>query len=109
MCACAGPADTLDALMPFGGFPEPFLAQSARPHRRWQKERLERVASPLSLNALREDLEVSHRALMATVRLRRGSRAMQTPRTAPCPMRAPTSRGPSRTPAARDMGKTRRA
>jgi hypothetical protein len=67
------------------------LAQSARAHRRWQKERLERVvredvrdldtvrdlsslelladllpdrvASPLSLNALREDLEVSHRAL----------------------------------------------
>jgi predicted AAA+ superfamily ATPase len=62
-----------------------------RTHRRWQKERLERVlredvrdleairdlsslqlladllpervASPLSLNALREDLEVSHRAL----------------------------------------------
>ena len=60
-------------------------------HRRWQKERLdrsfredvrdleairdlsslqlmadmlpERVASPLSLNALREDLEVSHRAV----------------------------------------------
>ena len=86
-----GSADTLDALMRFGGFPEPFLAQSARTHRRWQKERLERVlredvrdlesirdlsclqlladllaervASPLSLNALREDLEASHRAL----------------------------------------------
>ncbi len=87
----AGSAETLGALVQFGGFPEPFLAQSARAHRRWQKERLERVvredvrdldtvrdlsslelladllpdrvASPLSLNALREDLEVSHRAL----------------------------------------------
>jgi predicted AAA+ superfamily ATPase len=77
--------------MQFGGFPEPQLARSTRTHRRWQKERLERVlredvrdlttvrdlgsmelladllpervASPLSLNALREELEVSHRAL----------------------------------------------
>lgn len=81
----------LQALVAYGGFPEPFLAQSARTHRRWQKERLDRVfredvrdlealrdlssiewladllpdrvGSPLSLNALREDLEVSHRAL----------------------------------------------
>lgn len=80
----------LPLLMERGGFPEPFLAGSAREHRRWQKERLdrffredvrdlehvrdmgsmqlladllpERVGSPLSLNALREDLEVSHRA-----------------------------------------------
>jgi hypothetical protein len=86
-----GHQDTLEALLEFGGFPEPFLAQSARTLRRWQKERLERfvredvrdlepirdlssfellvdllpdrVGSPLSLNALREDLEVSHRAL----------------------------------------------
>lgn len=86
-----GRQDLVDALMQFGGFPEPFLAQSARTQRRWQKERLdrffredvrdlepirdlssfqllaellpERVGSPLSLNALREDLEVSHRAL----------------------------------------------
>lgn len=86
-----GSGDTLDALLRFGGFPEPFLAQSVRTHRRWLKERLERVlredvrdleairdlsslqlladllpervASPLSLNALRQDLEVSHRAL----------------------------------------------
>jgi len=81
----------LDLLMERGGFPEPFLASSARSHRRWQKERLdrffredvrdleavrdlasiefladmlpERVGSPLSLNSLREDVEVSHRAL----------------------------------------------
>jgi predicted AAA+ superfamily ATPase len=82
---------TLDALFKFGGFPEPFLRQSDRVLRRWQKERLERffsedvrdlesvrdlsamevlsdliverVGSPLSLNALREDLEASHRAV----------------------------------------------
>lgn len=80
------------ALMQFGGFPEPFLAQSGRQLRRWQKERIDRffredvrdleivqdldalqaladmvaqrVGSPLSLNSLREDLEVSHRALV---------------------------------------------
>ena len=86
-----GSQETVDALMEFGGFPEPFLSQSARTLRRWQKERLERffredvrdleairdlsslqvladllperAGSPLSLNALREDLEVSHRAV----------------------------------------------
>ncbi|MBI3374111.1 MAG: ATP-binding protein [Betaproteobacteria bacterium] len=86
-----GSRETLDALMRFGGFPEPFLSASTRTLRRWQKERFERffredvrdlesvrdlaslqlladllperVASPLSLNALRENLEVSHRAL----------------------------------------------
>ncbi len=84
-------AGVVDALMRFGGFPEPWLAGSERTLRRWQKERNERffredvrdleavrdltaietladlvagrVSSPLSLNALREDLEVSHRAL----------------------------------------------
>jgi hypothetical protein len=87
----SGSQDTVDALMQFGGFPEPFLAQSVRTLRRWQRERIDRffredvrdleavrdlssvqiladllpdrVGSPLSLNALREDLEVSHRAL----------------------------------------------
>ncbi|MBN2170853.1 MAG: ATP-binding protein [Candidatus Krumholzibacteriota bacterium] len=86
-----GSRGTVDELLRFGGFPEPFLAQSPRGLRRWQKERLERffredvrdlegvrdlasmqiladllperVASPLSLNALREDLGVSHRAV----------------------------------------------
>ena len=86
-----GSTDTLASLMEYGGFPEPFLSHSARTYRRWQRERLERffreevrdlatvrdlsslqlladvlperVASPLSLNALREDIEVSHRAL----------------------------------------------
>ena len=81
----------LDDLLLFGGFPEPILAKSRRDHRRWQKERLdrffredvrdlsavrdismmqvlsdllpERVGSLLSINALREDLEVSHKAV----------------------------------------------
>lgn len=87
----AVPPSTLDALMEFGGFPEPLLAQSARGLRRWRTERLDRffredvrdletvrdlsplqtladilpgrVASPLSINALREDLEASHRGV----------------------------------------------
>jgi hypothetical protein len=86
-----GDAALVEALLQFGGFPEPFLAQSPRTLRRWQKDRLDRffredvrdlepirdlssfqlladllpdrVGSLLSLNALREDLEVSHRAL----------------------------------------------
>lgn len=86
-----GRRETVDSLMEFGGFPEPFLAQSARAHRRWQKDRLdrffredvrdlepasdlarielvadllpERVGSPFSLNSIREDLEASHRAV----------------------------------------------
>jgi hypothetical protein len=86
-----GAGGPLEALLRFGGFPEPFLSQSERSLRRWQKERLdrffredvrdleslrdlssleiladlltERVGSLLSLNALREDLEVSHRAV----------------------------------------------
>jgi hypothetical protein len=81
----------LQGLFRYGGFPEPFLAQSDRGLRRWQKEWLdrffredvrdlesvqdlsslellaelltERVGSLLSVNALREDLEVSHRAV----------------------------------------------
>jgi hypothetical protein len=86
-----GEAELVRSLMSHGGFPEPFLAGTTRAHRRWQKERLERffredvrdlenvrelsslqlladllpdrVGALLSLNALREDLEVSHRAI----------------------------------------------
>ncbi len=86
-----GARETVDALLRFGGFPEPTLSQSSRTLRRWQKERVdrflkedvrdleavrdlasiqlladllpERVGSPLSLNAIREDLEVSHKAV----------------------------------------------
>ncbi len=81
----------LETLFKFGGFPEPLLKQDERTLRRWHSEKLERlfredvrdlesvrdinnlkllgdllpskVASILSANALREDLEVSHRAV----------------------------------------------
>lgn len=84
------PPETLEALDAFGGFPEPFTKQSRRHLRRWQNEKIERmfredildagavrdigsmkllsdllplrVGSLLSVNALREDLEVSFRA-----------------------------------------------
>ena len=75
----------------FGGFPEPFLKQNTRVLRRWHSEKVDRLfredirdieqvrdivsmqllgdllpdraGSLLSLNSLREDLEVSHRAV----------------------------------------------
>ena len=84
-------ADTLPALLALGGFPEPFLSGSERFTRRWAlayRERLireevtslesvsdlgrlellamtlpQRVGSPLSLNALREDLQVSQQTV----------------------------------------------
>jgi predicted AAA+ superfamily ATPase len=83
--------DVLDTLDTFGGFPEPVTKQSMRQLRRWHNEKIERmfrediqdieavrdignmkllsdilptkVGSRLSLNAIREDLEVSHRAV----------------------------------------------
>jgi predicted AAA+ superfamily ATPase len=86
-----GHADVLPALLALGGFPEPFLSGSERFARRWAlayRERLlreevasletvsdlgrlellagalpDRVGSPLSLNALREDLQVSHQTV----------------------------------------------
>jgi predicted AAA+ superfamily ATPase len=82
---------TLNDLLHFGGFPEPFLLASESEARRWSREfrtriiredlrdlqavhdldkiellslRLpELVGSPLSLNALREDLQVSHQSV----------------------------------------------
>jgi hypothetical protein len=84
------PAQLLD-LLQLGGFPEPFLGGSQTQARRWSREyrsllvreevvALERiqdlghlellmlrlpelVGSPLSLNALREDLQVSHKSV----------------------------------------------
>ncbi len=78
----------MEALLKFGGFPEPLLAGSERAWRRWQRERLarvvyedlrdlenvrevalvellvealpDRVASPLSVRSLSEDLQVAH-------------------------------------------------
>ncbi|NRF66992.1 ATP-binding protein [Aquincola sp. S2] len=86
-----GQADVVPALLALGGFPEPFLSASERFARRWAlayRERLvreeisgleqvsdlgrlellaatlpERVGSPLSLNSLREDLQVSHQTV----------------------------------------------
>ena len=83
--------DALKTLDTFGGFPEPYIKQSKRLLRRWHNEKIERmfredildvqsirdignmkllsdilsskVGSLLSLNAIREDLEVSHRAV----------------------------------------------
>lgn len=80
--------DALSTLLRFGGFPEPFLAQSQRRALIWRQQRLqqlvredlrdlsrlpelsqiemlmsllpERAASQLSRSALREDLEVAH-------------------------------------------------
>ncbi|MCJ7588252.1 MAG: ATP-binding protein [Candidatus Aminicenantes bacterium] len=80
-----------DALYDFGGFPEPLFRQNARFLRRWHNEKVERmfrdditsveqvrdlgrmkllsdmlperVGSLFSANAIREDLEVSHRAV----------------------------------------------
>ena len=81
----------LEALLNYGGFPEPFFMASENETRRWSREYrtrlvredlqdLERVkdislleilvlrlpelvGSPLSINALREDLQVSHQAV----------------------------------------------
>jgi len=82
---------SLDTLFNYGGFPETLISQDTRVLRRWHNEKLERlfredirdvenirdissmkllgdllplkVASPLSINNLREDLENSHRAI----------------------------------------------
>jgi len=82
---------TLEALIKFGGFPEPFLKQSERDLRRWHTQRLERlvkedirdlenikdlsalqilvdlipskVGALLSLNSMREDLAVAHKTV----------------------------------------------
>ena len=87
LAAMPAPSD-LEALLQFGGFPEPLLAGNARAWRRWQRERLtrvvhedlrdlenvrqvalvellvealpSRVGSPLSLRSLAEDLQVAH-------------------------------------------------
>ena len=83
--------ETLYNLDAFGGFPEPFIKQSLRHLRRWHNEKIERmfredildvrmirdignmkllsdllpskVGSLLSLNSIREDIEVSFRAI----------------------------------------------
>jgi hypothetical protein len=79
----------LDALLKFGGFPEPLFAQNEAEHRIWRRDRISRViredlrdlehvreisliehltdmlpskvGSPLSVKSLREDLQVDHK------------------------------------------------
>jgi len=81
----------LDALLHFGGFPEPLFAQDDREHRIWQRDRVarvvrddlrdleqvreislldhlidllpSRVGSPLSIKSLSEDLGVDHKTV----------------------------------------------
>jgi len=88
-------AAELEGLMRFGGFPEPLFKQNTRFLRRWHNEKNEqlfredildmalirdlsnmkllsdllpnKVGSLLSINAIREDLEVSHRAAASWV------------------------------------------
>ena len=88
---------TLQDLMMYGGFPEPFLRASHKDSRRWSREYrfhlvredlrdLERVhdidsienmvnrlpdlvGSPLSINALREDLGVSHQSVARWIKM----------------------------------------
>jgi hypothetical protein len=88
-------AEGLEQLLTLGGFPEPFFGGSEVEARRWSREyrnllireevtslervqdlgRLEllmlglpdRIGAPLSLNALREDLEVSHKTVASWV------------------------------------------
>lgn len=87
----AGSRDVFEQLFAFGGFPEPFLKKDERTLRRWHNQRLdrlvkedirdtenirdlsalqvlvellrERVGSLLSLNSLREDLNVAHKTV----------------------------------------------
>jgi len=88
--------DLMEQLLTFSGFPEPFLKADEAFYRRWQREMVdaltredvrdltrilavehvatlmqimpERVGSPLSLNALREDIETSYTAVRNAVR-----------------------------------------
>ncbi len=97
-------ADDLDQLLTLGGFPEPFFSASEVEARRWSREyrnRLVReeltsleqvqdlgslellmlrlpelVGSPLSLNALREDLQVSHKTITRWVDVLEGLYAL---------------------------------
>jgi len=91
------PSQTLELLLKWGGFPEPLFAQSERTLKRWQKERFERVfredirdtenvrslsqvellgqlipdrvASPLSLQSLSEDVEASPKTVKSWMEL----------------------------------------
>lgn len=88
---------TVKDLLTFGGFPEPYLLHSPKETRRWSREYRSRViqedlaelenvldlgiienlvlrlpdlvGSPLSINALREDLQVSHQSVSRWIRM----------------------------------------
>ena len=88
---CVNETDIFLSLDKFGGFPEPFIKQNSRTLRRWHNERIDRIiredirditaikdfsgmmllcdmlpqraGSSLSINSLREDIGVSHKAL----------------------------------------------
>ena len=90
-------SDDLRTLMRFGGFPEPLFANNERTWRRWQRDRVsrvvyedlrdlenvrevalvellvealpERVGSPLSVQSLREDLQVAHETVERWLRI----------------------------------------
>jgi hypothetical protein len=92
-----GAPGDLDALLHYGGFPEPFCLGSETQSRRWSREYMSRVVdidlrdlervmdlalvqllltrmpalvgSPLSINTLREDLQVSHQTCARWVQL----------------------------------------
>lgn len=92
---CAGKKINLEIILTLGGFPEPFLSGLERIARRWRMARQdqllrqemrdltmirhiglvehlvdllrERVGSPLSINALSEDLQVSHRSIITWI------------------------------------------
>jgi predicted AAA+ superfamily ATPase len=87
--------DALDQLLNFSGFPEPFTKADTRFHLRWQRDLLdrlikedirdltkiieteniatiirllpERVGAPLSLNSLKEDVEISYNAVKSAI------------------------------------------
>ncbi|MBM3311390.1 MAG: ATP-binding protein, partial [Candidatus Aminicenantes bacterium] len=88
--------EAMESLLEYSGFPEPFLKADEAFYRRWQREMVDaitkedirdltrilavehvatlmqlipdRVGSPLSLNALREDVEISYTAVRNAVR-----------------------------------------
>ena len=88
--------DLMEQILQYGGFPEPFIKASAAFYRRWQRDfeddltredirdltRIlavehiatlmhilpDRVGAPLSLNALREDVETSYTAVRNAIR-----------------------------------------
>lgn len=98
-CSELGPAShvVVKDLLTYGGFPEPYLLHSQRETRRWSREYRSRViqedladlenvldlgiiehlalrlpdlvGSPLSINALRQDLQVSHQSVSRWIRM----------------------------------------